>query len=390
MNPASKFSKLAIISDCIHVMNDIGDYGTTNHVFRKQMEALAAQYEHTLIVCPLIKARDEIRFSSYKSSRIKFHFVKNVGGKTLAKKIEILSNLKGWFKAYKQAFQFSEIVYLRFPNNINIPALFYFLLKKKPMVATYTGNWNGYKGEPFTYRMQRFLLKTIFRGPVFVYSSGKLVQSNIYKGISPSYSEKEWWAEEQVIQHKLVRAERDKKSFTFICVGALTPDKDPMHIVQTFSRLKKNNHRFSLYFIGDGILKDPLLNFIDASGLNGSVFLTGYLTEEELKEYYRKADFIVHASKTEGFVKSPRESMMFGVVPIVNTFNLSEEITGHGSRGFVFNVKERDGLYNLIQGFYLKPFGLPHLIKQAREYSKKITLEAFSEEYRKKVSEFYL
>ncbi len=390
MTTVSKISKLAIISDCIHVMNDSGECGTANHVFRKQMEALSGQYEQTLIVCPLVKVYKNINFSRYNKSNIKFHFVKNVGGKTFKEKITIIANFKEWFSAYRHASQFADIVYLRFPNNISIPALFYFLLKKKPMMATYTGNWNGYKGEPFTYRLQRVLLMNIFRGPLFVYSSGELMGSHTFNGISPSYTEKEWLAEEHNVQLKLQKAAKPKMSFTFLCVGALTPDKDPLHIVHTFSRLKKNNLKFSLYFIGDGILKDPLLNFIDANGLNGSAFLTGYLSEEELKDYYRQADFIVHASKTEGFVKSPRESMMFGVIPIVNSFNLSEEITGFGSRGFVFNVNNPDALYNLVLNFYKQPFGLPHLIKLAREYSKKITLEAFSEEYYKKVSEFYL
>ena len=44
--------KLGIITDCVHFYNSNGEVSTENHIFLRQMEALASYFTETLVCCP--------------------------------------------------------------------------------------------------------------------------------------------------------------------------------------------------------------------------------------------------------------------------------------------------------------------------------------------------
>ena len=158
--------KLGITSDCIHYKNEEGLVGTENHILLRQLEQLASHFESTTIVCPFTPIDDTKVISWYKQP-IQFIEVPNVGGKTLLEKLQIFTVLSKWIKAFRKVNGVSDILYQRFPNNLNIPGFFYFYFKRKKVFATYTGSWLG--NEPFTYRLQKWLLKKLFRGPLALF-----------------------------------------------------------------------------------------------------------------------------------------------------------------------------------------------------------------------------
>ena len=154
-----RFKKLAIITDCVHVQMPDEKVGTDNPIFLKQMEALASGFAETWICCPFIESSNVKQASCYTNPAIHFIPVPNAGGNTLKSKIGIVKTLPHWYKAFKKINAWADVVYQRFPNNINIPGFLYFYFKQKKVFATYTGNWFNYKGEPITYRLQKTMLK---------------------------------------------------------------------------------------------------------------------------------------------------------------------------------------------------------------------------------------
>src|SRR6185503_5286133 len=142
----NKFKRLAIISDCIHMRNENGDVLTENHIFCRQIQALASYFESTIICCPFDKLGPQSVTSTYTLNSIEFVELPNVGGKTLRHKLDIIKTIPAWLKAFKHAHPKADVVYLRMPNNLSIPGFFYFYLRRAKKFATYTGNWDNYSG----------------------------------------------------------------------------------------------------------------------------------------------------------------------------------------------------------------------------------------------------
>jgi glycosyltransferase involved in cell wall biosynthesis len=66
-------------------------------------------------------------------------------------------------------------------------------------------------------------------------------------------------------------------------------------------------------------------NFVSENNLQEDVLFLGNIKQEQLREYYRKADLIIQAPIHEGFGKVPIEGFFHGVVPVLSDVNLSKK-----------------------------------------------------------------
>ncbi len=375
----SKYKSLAIFSDCIHLNDADGNAATENHIFRKQMETLAAGFERTIIYCPFVDFTNEKVVTAYKKNGIQFRSLPNAGGNTLADKINIFFTIPIWLKAAMEADKKADVIYQRFPANLNIPAFFYFFFKRKKVFATYAGSWDNYKGEPLTYRFQKWLLNHFFRGPVFAYLHQNKIGTNIFKTYSPSYTIAEWNEEAAQINARIERLKLNKDlTPVFVTVGSLVPKKNQQYILDSFKILFDNGFNFRLYIVGNGFLKNSYRQFIEKNNLGNNIFLTGNKTDTGLRELYRQADFVVQASLSEGFGKVPLEGFFHGVIPILNNIGLAAEMMGKEERGFLFNVANSNALVEIISSLELDRERLSKMIINGRNYSSALTLESWA------------
>lgn len=378
---SSRYKRLAIISDCLHTLNEDGSIATENHVYCRQMQALAVHFEETLIVCPFVAKKKSSVVTTYTVSTIRFLQLPNAGGNSFGAKIRLIKIIPVWWKAFAKAFSTSDVFYLRMPNNLNIPGFFYFYFRHAPVFSTYTGTWKNYKGEPATYRFQKWLLKRFFRGPVWIYDNKTETNPRLLKSISPSFSEKEWTAESEQVEMRKERLRNSKPGKkVFISVGSLVPNKNHEYILRVCKYLKENNFRFYWYIVGDGYMKKEYENFVNENDLREYVCLTGRKTYEELQTFYRKSDFIVQATLSEGFGKAPIEAMCHGVIPLLSKTAMAEEMTGNGIRGYIFDNTKINSLIELIKDILKQNEQLIGLIENGRRYVRSQTLEKWAME----------
>ncbi|HEX8334601.1 MAG TPA: glycosyltransferase [Segetibacter sp.] len=381
--------KLGIISDCTHYKSIDGKVGTENHILLRQFQALSTYFSETLVCCPFSKVNDRSVISYYTDENIKFIALPVVGGDRLSDKLNLFKTLPIWFKNYQKVNASSDIVYQRFPNNINIPGFFYFYFKKKKVFGTYTGTWQNYTGEPKTFRFQKWLLQKYFRGPVWVYSDSEFSNKRILEGFSPSYSKSEWEEETRQVEARIERIKNDGlNAFKLITVGTLIDYKNQLTILKACVILKKHNFPFYLTVVGDGPMYAELKAFIAENNLGENVTLAGKKNHVELRRLYREHDFVVQAPLSEGFGKVPIEGLFHGVVPVINNISLAKHITGNGERGFLFDAKDAQNLADTIKNINKKITELPAVITKGREFAKSQTLEAWAEYYYKTVVQF--
>ncbi len=381
--------RLGIISDCLHFETPTGEVATENHILLKQFEALATHFESVIICCPFISFNERLTYSIYQSSKISFIKVKNVGGNNVLDKVRIIANIPSWINAFKKVNASSDIVYQRFPNNINIPGLLYFYAIKKPVFATYTGSWDS-KNEPFTYRLQKKWLKKYFRGPVWVYS--KKIQSGKFRnGISPSYNSSVWEEEDLQVKARIKSIEQNGIScLKLVSVGSLVTNKNHKYILDACKLAKQKGITFQLIIVGDGPLKRHYLNFIAENGLEQDVHFVGKKDHAELRNIYRKSDFILQSPIKEGFGKVPIEGFFHGLTPIISNTEMASYITQNQEQGFVFNTDDDPSVVvNIFSKILDNPAAVITMINMGRSFAKAHTLESWAFEYYKGIEEYF-
>lgn len=382
--------RLGIISDCIHYKTPDGKIGTENHILLRQFQALCSYFSETLICCPFAAYDSSKVITFYSSENIHFTAVPNVGGDNLKAKWKLFSTIPSWWKAYKKIDRFSDIVYQRFPNNLNIPAFFFFNLKKKKVFATYTGTWANYDGEPKTYRLQKSLLKHSFRGPVWVYTSDSTGNNRIRAGFSPSYSISEWNEETDQVEKRILRITNEGlQKFRLITVGSLIDYKNQLLILKACALLKQKNFPFVLTVVGDGPMKKILEAYIDENNLKEDVTMTGKLNADNLRELYRQNDFVVQAPLLEGFGKVPVEGFLHGTIPVISNVNMAKSIIGNEERGFLFDASNPLNLVEAIYKIKKNIQLLPAIIRQGRTYACDHTLDAWATDYYQTVKTYF-
>lgn len=382
--------KLGIISDCTHYRMPDGSVATENHILLRQFLALASYFSKTVISCPFAEYNSTKVLSVYPGGSITFYELPMVGGDTLQAKAKLLSAIPAWYRAFKFIDKNSDIVYQRFPNNLNIPGFFYFLLRQKKTFATYTGTWGSHVGEPATYRFQRWLLSRFFKGPVWVYTSQEKKLGRIIPGFSPSYSASVWEQETEQVEQRIQKFATGKiDTYKLISVGSLAPHKNHSSIIKACVILLQQGFSFRLTIVGDGVLRNKLEQLIKNNGLQHHVQLVGKKNADELRELYRQSDFVVQAPTAEGFGKVPIEAFFHGVIPVINNVSMALLITGNGERGFLFEGGDPKNIAQALLNLKFKTELLPHMIMKGRAYAKTQTLEAWASEYYQTVKAYF-
>ncbi len=382
--------RLGIVSDCIHFRNTDGKIGTENHILLQQLQALATHFSSVVICCPFVAFDEKIVASFYTDERISFIPVPNVGGNGLMDKLKIISVMPKWLAAFKKVDVLSDIVYQRFPNNLNLPGFFYFHLKRKKVFATFTGTWDDYAGEPKSYLFQKKLLRQYFHGPVWAYLDKPSTNPKIHAGFSPSYSNIVWDEETEQVNKRLQKLKNCKlETLKLITVGAFVPNKNQQLILDACLLLHQQNIPFMLTLVGGGILKDTYQSFINEHQLNNQIIIAGKKTAIELRELYRHNDFVVQAPIHEGFGKVPIEGFFHGLIAVLSNVELAKVMVANGDRGYVFEQNNVESLVNILVDIYENQTKLTNQIILGRCYAKSQTLEAWANDYAETVTAFY-
>ncbi len=382
--------RLAIISDCVHIQTPQGLAGSDVHIFVRQMDALSKYFSEVHICCPFVSYNATTPITTYTNTHISFIPLKKVGGNGWKDKIQLLLQIPHWFKAFKKAHQLSDIVYQRFPNNLNIPGFFYFYFLRKKVFATYTGTWEKNNQESTTYTFQKWLLQHFFKGPIGVYSTNTNLGKSIFNSFSPSYSEAEWNEETIQVEHKIQQLQNQKNvPLSMVTVGSFIGYKNQQYILDTCLALYQKNIYFHLYMVGDGELMQQYKNFVHQNNLQQHITFTGKLNYNDVRNIYRKVNFVVQAPTVEGFGKVPIEGYFHGALPIINNISMSGYITQKNTLGYLFSVNQKDALLNVLKEVATQPNEVIQRIQQSRLFVQQFTLEAWAAQYYQQIQQYY-
>jgi glycosyltransferase involved in cell wall biosynthesis len=318
-------------------------------------------------------------------------------------------------KAMKQ----TDHIHLRCPGNIGLLGCFVqMLFPNKPKTAKYAGNWDPKATQPWSYRLQKWLLSNTLltkNMKVLVYGEWPNQTKNIVPFFTASYSKKELeetqrhpepalpagrlvsgsheinqnqhldasltprndGKEQQVATSLTPR--NDDVPIKFIFVGALTKGKQPLLSVAVIQKLKENGHQVQLNIYGEGPERLALEQYITANDLEKPVILHGNCDKETVKKGYQTAHFLLFISQSEGWPKAVAEAMFWGCVPITSKVSCIPYMLANGERGALVNA-HADEIVKVVENYLQHPEKYNHQATKAMDWSRQFTMEKFEEE----------
>jgi len=117
-----------------------------------------------------------------------------------------------------------------------------------------------------------------------------------------------------------------RKGFLFI--GRWVPNKGIRILLEAYAKLKADPREWPLTMIGDGPLREEVLNKIEEKGIKG-LELPGFVSESERQRYTKKAKWMVIPPHTqEDLGLTPLEARSVGVPCIASTDGGVQETAG--------------------------------------------------------------
>ena len=144
-------------------------------------------------------------------------------------------------------------------------------------------------------------------------------------------------------------SEIKKDKNTFMWVGRLDDNKDPMTIVKAFSGYIKTNTKATLQmFYVENLLENELYDFILKNDLQERIILKGALPNHELELWYQRSTYFILGSHKEGGPFSLIEAMACGCIPIVTSIPAFHAMTNSGTCGFLFEPGNEKHLLDIL------------------------------------------
>ena len=275
-----------------------------------------------------------------------------------------------------KAFRKADHIHLRCPGNMGLLGwIAQIFFPGKIKTAKYAGNWDHQSKQPWSYRLQRWILNNRFltrNMRVLVYGKWPESTKNIIPFFAATYREADCVA---------VNPREFLGPLRLMFVGMLSRSKQPLMSCMTVKELLAKEIDVSLDIFGEGPERERIEGFILENKMDKNIHLHGNQKGEVLKTAYQQAHFLVFISESEGWPKAVAEAMWWGCLPITTPVSCVPEMLGYGERGDLVNPDTKE-IVNAIEYHINHPDEYKAKCKDAMEWSRQYTLERFEKQLR--------
>lgn len=324
--------------------------------------------------CPIWESDNGLLIAPLPFPVAKLFPAKEFNIKTFSNFIKAIQySFSNFYELFK-AMAWAEHIHLRCPGNIGLMGcIVQIFFPGKPKTAKYAGNWDPNSKQPWSYKLQQWILSNTFltkNMQVLVYGEWEGSSPNIKPFFTATYTE----ADKIPVQP---RSFDDKISIIY--VGTLTSGKRPLYAIKLVEQLLKShpNIEFSLY--GNGNQKEQLQQYILDNQLEKAVFLKGNFPQDAMKKIYQEAHFMLLPSESEGWPKVVAEAMFWGCLPIATSVSCVPNMLDNGKRGVLLSMDFEEDVASILS-LIQSPSVYADKVKQSIIWSRKYTLDLFENE----------
>ncbi|MEZ5203483.1 MAG: hypothetical protein R2701_03605, partial [Acidimicrobiales bacterium] len=226
---------LLLAGNTLHVRDEQGRY-CTHRALARQLDEWFARFDHVVIAAVLDPGTEvPTGFAPYAPADITFVPLAKAGGVGIGAKLGALRAAGSWVRHLIPLLRRADVVHLRAPCNITIPAIPLARLLARERYAIYAGAWDPPPGGSRSYTLQRWMLRR-FGGVVHVYAPAAAgVGSNLRPNFSPSFTDEQVTALAGATDRRLARIRSDppgsRPALRVSCVGRFSDNKNQASLV---------------------------------------------------------------------------------------------------------------------------------------------------------------
>ena len=340
----------------------------------KEMNLWLKYVDTVEIVAPRIEATSTAIMLPYNNRDISFSEVPAISLISFLEIVKTLFKLPLIFLPIFKAMKRADHIHLRCPGNIGLlGCIAQIFFPKKKKTAKYAGNGDPKAKQPWSYRLQKWILSNTFltrNMKVLVYGEWPKQSNNILPFFTASYSE------EKITK---IPEKNYNDTLRFVFAGTLAIGKRPLYALQFVKYLQEKGIDCTLDFYGEGDQRDQLEKYIINSGLESLIKLHGNQPAAVVEEAYKESHFLILASQSEGWPKVVAEAMFWRVVPLVTPISCVPWMLDYGNRGIILTLNVEEDVDNLF-GLLKQKEALNKMAVQGSEWSHQYTLEGFETE----------
>lgn len=344
--------KLLIISHTPHYLQEDQVLGWGSTVM--EIDQLANLFSEVVHLAPLYDGEPPQSSLPYQNPKVRLDLVKPAGGDRWLEKISYLWCIPRWVSAIKKELKIADAVHIRCPAGISLVGLIVHSLigKGKPCWVKYAGNWQPQGKDPFSYKLQRALLKrNIHRGVVTVNGQWEGQPNHVVSFVNPSFSRSDWAMAEASTNYKELRTPLE-----LLFVGRVEEEKGVGRLIQIAFALTQMGIDFHVSVIGDGPQRSDYEKKVNEKDMTEYFSFLGWKSRRELVIYYRDAHLILLPSTaSEGWPKVLSEAMAFGVVPLASTISSIPFFIDQANSGKVIPAEDLQAYISAINNYFEHP-----------------------------------
>lgn len=371
----SKSIKFAVITHVNHIRNDNQYFGYAPYV--REMNIWLNNVEELIVVAPVMTKSPTLIDLPYKQDKINFKEVPNFSLTSFKEIVKAIFKLPLIFWRVFWAMKEADHIHLRCPGNMGlIGCLVQVLFPHKEKTAKYAGNWDPKSKQPWTYKLQKYILNNVFltrNMKVLVYGDWNNKTKNIVPFFTATYLE----SEKTVVQKEPFSA-----GIEFVFVGSLVEGKNPLYAIKLVEQLVKKGFDAVLNLYGDGIQRNSLETYIKENQLENMAFLHGNQNQNTIKQAFQKSHFVLLPSKSEGWPKAIAEGMFWGCLPVATKVSCVPFMLADEERGLLLEMNVEQDVLKL-EKVLKDESDYAFKSQKALVWSRKYTLEVFEKEIKK-------
>jgi glycosyltransferase involved in cell wall biosynthesis len=365
----------AIITHVPHIKKGNHYYAYAPYV--REMNVWSNYVSELIIVAPIaaepISAIDAI----YEHKCIQFISISSLDLLDIKAILATILKLPGisWhiFFAMKKA----DHIHLRCPGNVGLlGCIIQILFPHKPKTAKYAGNWDPKSNQPWTYKLQQWILSNTFltrNMQALVYGQWEGSTGNIKPFFTATYSEAD---------KKLISKRNLDQTIEFVFAGTLVAGKNPLYAIQIIEKLIQKEYNVTLMLYGDGFDRYIIEKYCSDNNLQNRITFKGNQTKETIQKAYQQSHFVILPSDSEGWPKVVAEGMFWGCVPLATKISCVPYMLDNGNRGVLLDM-DLDSDVLQIESVLNNQILFDTIQKKGVEWSRKYTLDVFEEEVKK-------